>query len=113
MFRLAEEPGSKPLRHASRHAHDRAGLHVALQFTEAPDHALLRVLANGAGIHEDHVGAIGGGRRRVAGRRERAEHQLGVAHVHLATVGLDVDRAGRRGGHGRGGEVARQWRDGR
>ena len=40
----------------------------------------------------------------IALGRELAEHQLGIAHVHLAAVGLDVD--GRAVGHhcrGRGG----------
>ena len=30
--------------------------------------------------------------RDVPIRRELAEHQLGITHVHLAAVGLDVDR---------------------
>src|SRR5690606_17781500 len=49
----------------------------------------------GADIHEDDVGAVGGVRGRVAFLGELASHQLGIADVHLAAVGFDVDGAGR------------------
>ena len=72
-----------------------AGLHVALQLTEPADHALLGVIANRARVDEDDVGAVGLIHGVVAVRRELPEHQLGIAHVHLAAVGLDVDGGAR------------------
>src|SRR5262249_9789025 len=78
-----EQLRSKTLRHATRNTHDRRRLHVPLQLTQPADHALLGMIANRAGVHENHVCALGSVDRDIAMRRELAEHQLGVAHVHL------------------------------
>src|SRR5437764_41545 len=81
------------LRHAARYPEPHVGAAplVARELAEPADDALLGVLADGAGVQEDHVGPIGAGGLPVAVRREMAEHQLGVGDVHLAAVGLDVD----------------------
>ena len=50
------------------------------------------MVADRTGIDEDHVRAIRLFDRIVAGLRQLAEHKLGVADVHLAAVGLYVDR---------------------
>ena len=91
MLRLLEQLRAEALRHAAGHAHDRVRLHVPLQLAQPADHALLGVIANRAGVDEDDVGAVRAVDGVVAVRRELPEHQLGVAHVHLAAVGLDVD----------------------
>ena len=64
---------------------------MALQLAKAPDDALLGVIANGACVDENHIGTVRLLDRYVAMRRELPEHQLGVAHVHLAAVRLYVD----------------------
>jgi hypothetical protein len=56
-----------------------------------PSTALLRVVADRAGVDENDVRAVGSFHSVIAMRRELSEHQLGVAHVHLAAVGLYVD----------------------
>ncbi len=86
-----EEHRAQALRHASGNAHHRRRLHVPLELPEPPDHALLGVIANRAGVDENHVGAVGTVDGIVARCRELPEHQLGVAHVHLAAVSLDVN----------------------
>ncbi len=52
---------------------------------------LLGVLADRAGVEQDHVGVGGGVGQDVALPLERADDQLAVEHVHLAADGLDVD----------------------
>ena len=94
-----EKLRTEPLRHAARDSDDGPRLHAALELTEAAEHALLGVLANGAGVHQDHVRAIRDVHRLITVRCERAEHQLGIAHVHLAAVGFDVDGRARIGSH--------------
>ena len=92
VLRFLEQLRPEALRHAPGHAHDRVGLHVPLELTEAADHPLLRVIANRARVEQDDVRTVGGIDGLIAAVREPAEHQLGIAHVHLAAVGLDVDR---------------------
>ena len=96
VLRALEQPRAEPLRHAPGDAQHRVGLHVPLELAEPPDHALLGVIADRAGVDEDDVRPVRALDRRVADGRELPEHQLGVAHVHLAAVRLDVD--GPRGG---------------
>ncbi len=101
VLRLGEQLRAEPLRHAAGHTDHRPRLHVPPQLAEAPDHALLGVLANRARVHEDDVRPIRVIDRVVTVRRQLPEHQLGIAHVHLAAVRLDVD-CGARVGHGLG-----------
>ena len=87
-----EETGAEALGHATGDAEHGARLEVAAKLTQPADHALLRVLADGAGVHQHDVGVVRGVLGRVALGGELAVHELGVAHVHLAAVGLDVYR---------------------
>src|ERR1019366_4616365 len=92
------------LRHAAGDAEDRVLLHEPAQLAQTPDHALLRVLSDGARVHEDDVGAFGPVHTLISLGRELSEHQLGIAHVHLATVGFYVygrHSVGRRTGDDR------------
>src|SRR5207248_3894102 len=53
-------------------------------------HLLCRLVADVAGVEDDHVGAF---RRRhggIAQRRQHIRHPSAVVHVHLATPGDDV-----------------------
>src|SRR5437867_10871285 len=57
----------------------------------------MRVLPDGAGVHEDHVGALAVfGKGKPLGFEQRA-HQFGVVLIHLTPEGLDMDSVwGRR-----------------
>jgi hypothetical protein len=92
VLRLGQQLRAEPLRHAASHPDHRARLHVAAQLAEPTDDALLRVVANRARVDEDDVGAVGAIDRIVSVRGQVSEHQLGIAHVHLAPVRLDVNR---------------------
>src|SRR5512140_100293 len=95
VLRPLEQPGAEALRHASRHPEHRARLHVPLELTDATQHPLLGVIANRARVDENDVCALGPAHLTIAVLREAAEHELGVARVHLAAVRFDVD-GGRR-----------------
>lgn len=82
---------AKALRHTPRDAENRVLLHAAFHFAEPAHHSLFGVLADCAGIHKDDVGRFRRVHLIVPERRERSEYQLGIAHVHLASIGLDVD----------------------
>ena len=88
---LLEQPRPEPLSHAADDAQHIPRALVPLQLTHPPDHPLLGVIPHGAGIeqHDIGLGRILG--PHVAGAAHDAEHQLGISHVHLATVGLEVD----------------------
>ncbi len=88
---LLQQPGTQPLGHAAAHTDQgvRAHLLDPVQFRDTAQHALLGVLADRAGVHQDDVGLFGRGDLGVAAGRQNALHELAVAHVHLATVGLD------------------------
>ena len=92
--RLFQQQGTEALGHAARDSHDAVLRHVPLELTQPPDDPLLRMIADGAGVDQNDVGAVRLVDGEVAGGGELAEHQLGVAHVHLATVRLDVDGRG-------------------
>ena len=89
---LIEQARSEALCHAAGDTDNGVRLHESLQFAESPNHARLRVLADGAGVHQNHVGAIGRLNRCVAVCGETAVHELRIGHVHLTAVRLDVDR---------------------
>ena len=86
-----EQLRTEPLRHAPSDADDRPRLHVPFELAQPAEHALLSVVADRAGVDEDDVRSVGSFDGIIAMRRELSEHQLGVAHVHLAAVGFDVD----------------------
>ena len=86
-----EQPGPEALGHAAHDAEHPAGAFVVLQLAHAPQHPLLGVVADGAGVDEQHVGRRGIVRTDVSLPRQKPKHQLGVRHVHLAAVRLDVN----------------------
>ena len=86
-----EQLRPEPLRHAAGHAEDRVLFHEAAQLAKPADNALFGVVADRARVHEDDVRAFRPVDTLVANGRELSEHQLGIAHVHLAAVSLDVN----------------------
>ena len=105
-WHLLEQRGAQPLRHAADDAEHPAGALVPLELAHPADHPLLGVVADRAGVDQHDIGV-----RRLLGAdvaltAEQAEHQLGVGHVHLAAVGLDVDAL--RHGEKIVGEVRRE-----
>ena len=93
------QPALQVLRHAPRHPqnHARAAELVVAQLAQPAVYPLLGVLPDRAGVHENHVGVGRTLHALVPRFVQPAEHDLGVGHVHLAAVGLDVD-APRHGG---------------
>ena len=91
---LLEQSRTQPLGHAAHHAEDVAGTLVPLKLAHPPDYPLLGIVADGAGVdqHDVRVARILGADIPLA--PEETEHQLGIGHVHLAAVGLDVDPFG-------------------
>ncbi len=90
------------LRHAAKIAKNQMRAHPP-QFLE---HAILPMafcsahVAHAAGIEQDDVGIRLVAREPIASRRQRLRDVIGVALVHLAAVGLDVN--GRLAGQGAG-----------
>ena len=84
---------SQALGHAAEDAHDhvrpRLAVHVEL-LDPAPD-PLLGIVAHGAGVGHNHVGLADVFRPGVTLFPEDGEDHLGVRHVHLAAVCLDID----------------------
>src|SRR5450759_3092728 len=87
-----EQLRPESLRHAAGDAEHGIALHPALHLADPADHALLGVFADRAGVDEDHIRAVRLLDGFIAGFHQPSEHELGVADVHLATVGLDIDR---------------------
>ena len=86
-----EQPFPEPLRHAPHHAEDVTRPLVALQLAHPPEHALLGVIADGAGVHDHDFGLSRRLRARITFAHQDPGHKLGVSHVHLAAVGLDEE----------------------
>lgn len=104
--RLLQQRCAEALRHAPRHAHRGRRLHHALELPEAAEHPLLGVIADRAGVEQDDVRLVRRRRLGVSARRQPAEHELGIAEVHLAAVRLDVHAAlGGGSSHG----VRQEW----
>ena len=61
-----------------------------LGLAQVADQAAVGLLADGAGVEQDQVGAVAGRRLAVAERLEHALHALGVVLVHLAPEGGQV-----------------------
>src|SRR5258708_5435025 len=49
------------------------------------------LLADMAGIEDDHVGGLGAIGRDIAQRRQDIRHPAGVVDIHLAAVGFDIE----------------------
>src|SRR5215218_911111 len=62
-----------------------------LRLVQVGDEPRVRLLADRAGVEEDQISVLAGGRLRVAERLEHALHALGVVLVHLAPEGGDVE----------------------
>src|SRR5229473_2735933 len=85
-----EEPLLLLLRHAAGHPDARAplGLHHPVAAQRGVE-LVLGLLADGAGVEEHQVRALGGLRREPAGPEEGLAHAGGVVLVHLAAEGVD------------------------
>jgi hypothetical protein len=88
---LGQESRSEALRHTSHDAEHVPIALVTLQLSQTPDYPLFGIVPHSAGVHQHHIGIGWIVGPHVAVAAEHAEHQLGVRHVHLAAVGLDVD----------------------
>ena len=64
------------------------------QLTQGTEDTLLSVLTDGAGVHNDHIGAFGAGGHGVAALGQVAAELFGVSLVLLAAVGLDIGGGG-------------------
>src|SRR3954468_3249075 len=99
MLRALENLGSQSLSHAASHADNRVLLHPALHFAKTTDHPLFGVIANRAGVQENDVSIVRSIGLVIAGRDHFAKHKLGVADIHLAAVGLNINRWASGFGH--------------
>ncbi len=78
--------------HAAHNAHQGAGTGFALlveNLQAAPD-ALLRVVADGAGVGHNEVGFLHALRAGVAGFLQDGKNDFGVIHVHLTPVCFNI-----------------------
>ena len=100
--RPARDLGALGLGHAAGHGQDHGGagagapLLQAAQATELREHLLRGLLADVAGVEDDHVGVVRARRRHEAEGRQDLGHAGRVVDVHLAAVGLDVKCLGQR-----------------
>ena len=80
------------LGHAAQHADDEVAAAAAqgLERLEAVDDFLLGVVADGARIQENSVGALELRPRLVAGHAHNGGDDFTIGHVHLAAVSFDV-----------------------
>ena len=87
------------LRHAAHEAidHVRALLPLRTHDAHFPERLLLRLVAHRAGIDQDRVGVLFRRRQGVAALGEHPRHLLGVALVHLAAAGLEINFRHQRG----------------
>ena len=89
--RLVEQSRAEVLGHAAGDADDQVRV-AALEpgeVPEPPQHALLGVLADRAGVEDHRVGVLGTIGEAHARAQQHARHQFAVGHVHLAAVGLE------------------------
>ena len=84
------------LGHAARDPNDEVGFLLAVpqELGGAAVHALLRLLPDGAGVHEDHVGAVGPRHGAVPRPPQLPLDERRVGLVHLTAEGLDVHVGG-------------------
>ena len=87
------------LRHAAHEAidHVRPLLPLGAHDAHFPQGLLLRLVAHRAGVDQDRVGILFRRRQGVAALGEHPRHLLGVALVHLAAVGLEINFRHQRG----------------
>ena len=97
MRKLVQQFISKTLRHAAERSDNEIGI-LRLEFFHIADLALrlaFRLLANTAGIEQQDVGFLLDIDHRMTGFDQHSGQRFGVALVHLATVGLDMDLHGK------------------
>src|SRR5712692_4815999 len=73
--------------------HPRSSRLMADEFPKPPQYSFLGVLADRAGIKENHVGLSCDLSRFVTMRFQQTDDQFGVRQVHLAAIGFDVNFA--------------------
>ena len=89
------QPGPVRLAHRAagqHHAQAGVGRLEPGEMTLPPDDLLLGAFADGAGVDHDEVGRFEAGRLGASGGEQAPGHLLGVAPVHLAAEGPDVER---------------------
>jgi hypothetical protein len=96
--RLAGDGVAVLLRQAAAHGdlHARMTRLHRRQVTQVAVQPVVGVLADRAGVEDDHVGLLTSGGREVARVLQQPGQPLGVVHVHLTPVGDDLVRARRR-----------------
>jgi len=85
--------GALRLRHTAGHRQHHASARGLLQPTQPAQfgkHLLGGLVADMAGIEDDHVRTLRLPYRGIAQRRQNVGHTRAVIHVHLATPGDDV-----------------------
>ena len=85
----------EPLGHATQYADPYAGLFSLerAQFAQPGPNALFRVVADRAGVQQNHVGFFDALGVTVAFVLEDRKHDFAVACVHLAAVSFDIELA--------------------
>ena len=81
------------LRHASEQPQLDLGARLlkSCEVAQTPDHALLGMLADRAGVQQDDVGLLELRCGRVTGSAQDPSNQLGIRDIHLASVGFEPD----------------------
>jgi len=93
MRQLVQEFVAEPLRHAAERADDEVGV-ARLELLHITDLALglaLGLLADAAGVEEQNVRRLLGVDHGMARLDQHSGQRFGVALVHLAAVGFDMD----------------------
>jgi hypothetical protein len=79
------------LRHAAQHAKHFPLPRLALELLEAVEHLLFGLVANRARVVQHQFGVFRRFHLRQALADKRADHLLGIVHIHLAAKRLDVE----------------------
>ena len=108
MGHFLEELFASALRHAAHHSEDEIRLRLPMlaELAHVAEGLLLGLVSHRAGIQQHHIGLIGLGRDREATLDEHLRDLLGVALVHLATKGSEIDFR-----HRERGNLAGKWRE--
>ena len=86
----------RPLGHAAAQADDllRVLLLGVGQGAQGAVYPLFRMVPDGAGVHDDHIRALGAADDGVAALGEKAPQLFGIGLVLLAAIGLHVGGGG-------------------
>jgi hypothetical protein len=88
---LREECGTESLGHTPHYPQNISCTFMTLELSHSTDYPLLSVITHGAGVHQHHIGVGRILSRLIPHAAEHSKHQLGVRHVHLTAIGLDID----------------------